>query len=403
MKITVVCSVYPPALAAEAAHAALLCRNLAKAGHAVTLITSKMEGQTLGDPDFEIRDVMPGWRWRDAGLLKRELVRAAPDAVLLIYLGAIYAKHPMISYLPTICKSLPKPPVVITQFENVQGSEVKTFGQRLGRKWWELKAGKTDTEYRYGTLLRDSDGVIALCEPHLKEVAIKLPRVVDKSLVIPAPPLLKLVDDADGAVRRRVRAELGYADDDFVVAYFGFIYPEKGVETVLEAAGEAAKRVPKVKLLMIGGSPKAANPRDPNYAERMKNYADELGLNGQTHWTGHCDPEGDKASSFLHAADAMLMPFVQGVRLNNSSYAVVTSHGLPVITTRGPDIESAFVDRDNVLLFPPGDSKAAAAAIVEVATDPTLRAKLKAGATAFSQGRSSWPAVVRQTVEMMKR
>ena len=82
MRITVVCSVYPPAHAAEAAHASHLCRNLASRGATVTLVTSKMEGVDPKDPTFAVRAVMPGWRWRDAALLKRELAASRPDAVL---------------------------------------------------------------------------------------------------------------------------------------------------------------------------------------------------------------------------------------------------------------------------------------------------------------------------------
>jgi glycosyltransferase involved in cell wall biosynthesis len=403
MRITVVCSVYPPAAAPEAAHASHLCRNLAARGQTVTLVTSKVDGPAPTDPAFAIQATMPGWRWRDMGQLKRELAASRPDAVILIYLGAIYAKHPMITYLPTICQGLKPRPVVVTQFENIQGSEVKSFGVRVGRKLWEWRAGRQDIEYRYGTLLRDSDAVIALCEPHLDAVAKTYPAVRAKSRVIPAPPLLTIVDDADGSARRDTRAKLGFAEGDFVVSYFGYIYPEKGVETVLEAAAAAAKRVPNLKLMMIGGSPKAANPRDPNYAERMRKLADDLGLGGRTTWTGHLDPEGDGASKHLHAADLSLMPFVQGIRLNNSSYSVVSSHGLPVVTTRGEPLEADFKDRDNVLLFPPGDATAAAEAVVEVATVPTLRQGLRDGALAFSRGRASWDAVVRQTLELCER
>ena len=309
----------------------------------------------------------------------------------------------MITYLPTICRGLTPRPVVVTQFENTQGSEVTAYGERLLRKLWEMRAGGTGIEWRYGTMLRDSDAVIALCEPHLAEIAKFQPAVVAKSRVIPAPPLLTLVDDADGSARRATRAKLGYAADDFVVAYFGFIYPEKGVETVLQAAGLAAKEVPNLRLLMIGGSPKAANPRDPHYAERMRKLADDLGLAGRATWTGHLDPEGSGASSHLHAADLSLMPFVQGIRLNNSSYAVVSSHGLPVVTTKGDTLESEFKDRGNVLLFPPGDAAAAAAAVAEVAMKPELRRTLRDGALAFSRGRSSWDAVVRQTLGLCQR
>ncbi len=402
MRVTVVCSMYPPALAPEAAHASLLCRHLAAAGCDVTLITSRMDAPRPKGEGFVVRDVMRGWRWSDAPRLYRELARSDADVVLLIYLGWIYDRHAMVTFLPSMCRSLPRRPRVVVQFENTGGAEPKTRLQRTARRVAAWAAGPKYTENRYGTLLRDCDAAIALCEPHLRTLARFNPLLREKSVVIPAPPLLRIVDDPDGAVRRRTRERLGYAADDFVVAYFGYIYPEKGVETAIEAAGAAFKRVPNLRLLMIGGSPANLAGRDPTYPDRMRGRVQELGLAERTFWTGHCEPDGEEASSYLHAADACVLPFTQGIRLNNSSYAVVTSHGLPVVTTSSPDIEMEFQDRRNVMLFDPGDAGAAAQAIIAIVADTSLRGALRAGASEFSHGRSSWEAVTRQTLAILR-
>jgi len=400
MRITVVCSVYPPAEAGEAAHAAHLCRQLAAAGQTVTLITSRMPGVDLRDDQFKIVPVMKDWNWGELLRLKKALAESRPDAVLLIYLGPIYRRHPMITYLPTICRRLEPPPIVVTQFENTPGADPLTVEARAGRRIASLVAGGDGIEYRYGTLLRDSDRVVTLCRPHMELLSNWYPALEQKTTVIAAPPLLKVVDDPDGSVRRSTRERLGYGEGDFVVSYFGFIYPQKGVETALEAASLAAGRIPNLKLLMIGGSPRAADQKDPGYADRMRRKADDLGLAGLITWTGHLDDES-RVSSCLHASDANIMPFVQGIRLNNSSYAVVSSHGLPVVATRGETIEEEFVDRQNILLFNVGDSEAAATALTELAKDLDLRQRLSEGAQEFSKGRSSWPAVVRQTLEVL--
>lgn len=401
MRVTVVCSMFPPALAPEAAHSSLLCKHLADAGCTVTLITSKIDGVQKDDLSFTLRDVMPNWGWRNVPRLVRELARSEPDVVFLIYLGWIYGRRPMVTFLPTLCRSLKTRPRVITQFENSQGAEMKTARQWRTWKAVSLLAGRVGADHRFGTLLRDSDAIIALCEPHLEELERREPDVRSRTTIIPAPPLLNIVPDPTGDVRRAVRTRLGYSDDDFVVAYFGYIYPEKGVETVIEAAGAALNEVPGIRLLMIGGVPGNLAERDPEYPQRVRDLAASKGLTDRTVWTGHCEPEGDDASGYLHAADAVVLPFTQGVRLNNSSYSVVTCHGLPVVTTRGENLETEFRDRDNVMLFPPGDALAAGRAIAEVANNPQLRAALKAGALNYSHGRASWEAVTRQTIDVM--
>ncbi|MGB7157263.1 MAG: glycosyltransferase family 4 protein [Tepidisphaeraceae bacterium] len=402
MRVTVICSMYPPALAPEAAHASLLCRHLAEAGCDVTLITSRMDEPRPAPDGFKLRDVMEHWGWGQAPRLQRELARSRADVVLLIYLGWIYDRHPMVTFLPAMCERLSKRPRVVVQFENTGGAEPKRPLTRAFRKLASLMSGAKGIEYRYGTLLRESDAVIALCEPHLRTLAKFRAEVREKAVVIPAPPLLRIVEDTDGSVRQRTRMKLGFGDGDFVVAYFGYLYPEKGVETVIEATGIALRSTPNLRLLMIGGSPANLAERDPTYPDRLRARVRELGLEDRTVWTGHCEPQGEDASSYLHAADACILPFTQGIRLNNSSYAVVTSHGLPVLTTRADDLEAAFRDRENVMLFKPGDAPAAAAAIEEVARDGALRATLRAGALAFSRGRSSWDAVSKQTLDVLR-
>ncbi|HEV2294489.1 MAG TPA: glycosyltransferase family 4 protein [Tepidisphaeraceae bacterium] len=402
MRVTVVCSMYPPALAPEAPHAALLCKHLAAAGAQVTLITTHMDAPRPRGEGFGVRDVMPHWGWRAAPRLFRELNRSNPDVVLLIFLGWIYDRHPMVTFLPTLCRGLKKRPRVIVQFENTGGAEQTTGSRWLCRKLAALLARGRGIEYRYGTLLRDSDHVIALCEPHLRFLSKFTHGLNDRSTIIPAPPLLRIVADPRGDVRRRTRARLGYAPNDFVVAYFGYVYPEKGVETVIEAAGKALPKVPNLRLLMIGGSPANIAERNPTYPARLRARVRELGLAEQTFWVGHCEPDAEDASNYLHAADACVLPFAHGIRLNNSSYAVVTSHGLPVVTTRAEDLEAEFRDRENVMLFHPGDADTAADCLVQLATEPALRNALRTGALAFSRGRSSWDAVTRQTLEVLR-
>jgi glycosyltransferase involved in cell wall biosynthesis len=398
MRVAVICSVVPPDRAPEAEHAWMLCEEMAAAGCSVTLVTRA--GATPPAPgNFGVRAVMRSWGWRGLPRLRRELERIRPDAVLLIYLGWIYGRHPMITFLPTICRRLPHLPRVVVQFENTGGADPRRFTHRVGRKLAAKLAGEAGVEYRFGTLLRDSDAVIALCRPHLRELARHHPAVAAKASVVPAPPLIRIQPDPAGEARLRARAAAGYAPDDFVLAYFGYLYPEKGVETVLEAAGRAREAVPALRLVMVGGPPDNLADRDPAYPRRLRERARDCGLAERTHWAGHCDTA--TVIAHLRAADACLLPFTQGVRLNNSSFAVLAALGLPVLTTRGTDLEPEFRDRENVLLFPPGDTAAAAAAIVELASSPPLRHALRIGALEFARGRSSGPAVVRETLRIL--
>jgi glycosyltransferase involved in cell wall biosynthesis len=131
----------------------------------------------------------------------------------------------------------------------------------------------------------------------------------------------------------------------------------------------------------------------------MREYTTTLGLDDCVTWTGYCEDE--VASAYLRAADACVLAFVQGVRLNNTSYAVAAAHGLPVVTTRGESLESDFIDRHNVLLCWASDPKDLAEGLVEVARDNQLRETLRAGITQIGRRRTSWAAVTRQRMQLL--
>jgi hypothetical protein len=86
-----------------------------------------------------------------------------------MYIGLMYKFHPMVTFLPTLSKRLfPNVPFV-TRYESAfVGADPSKTGivSRLFRKLMVQWAGGKDVAYSSGTLLRDSDAVIALCERH---------------------------------------------------------------------------------------------------------------------------------------------------------------------------------------------------------------------------------------------
>ena len=61
------------------------------------------------------------------------------------------------------------------------------------------------------------------------------PGIEEKSVVLPPPPLIRFCTDSPDIARQRARDALGAGPDDFVWVYWGYIYPGKGVETLLRA------------------------------------------------------------------------------------------------------------------------------------------------------------------------
>ena len=148
-----------------------------------------------------------------------------------------------------------------------------------------MVAGGAGVNWKYGTLLRDADSAAAFCKEHRDELA-KLDSTFDaKAGVIPAPPILTQRTGFDDERRRKARQELGFADDHIVVGYLGYVYPEKGIDTLIEAVAIARHQVPNIRLVVIGGMPLNLMEKDPGYQQRLKDFgrgsASAIGSSGQ--------------------------------------------------------------------------------------------------------------------------
>jgi glycosyltransferase involved in cell wall biosynthesis len=101
---------------------------------------------------------------------------------------------------------------------------------------------------------------------------------------------------------------------------------------------------------------------------------------------------------YLYAADICVLPFDQGVVLNRSSLAAAAAHGLPIITTRGEQLESHFQDGKNVFLCRPKDPEALALAIFSCMKNPHLIQDLRNGARQLAEDCFSWDKAVARTI-----
>jgi len=398
MRLLIICSQYPPRRSPESAHVLLLCEELAARGVEVDLLTSKLLPGFPAPANFRLHPIMKSWGWSQFPILLRTIWRLRPDAVLLIYIDWIYACHPMISFAPAALRWLKPKMSFVTQFENVSGlSGMSPPNGRKNRlvKWLSnFLAGRRGIHPTYGSLLRDSSHVIALSERHLEAYEQAHPGVSSKAKVIPAPPIMRFAaEQKPGSARQRGRAMLGLSEQDIVLAYFGYVYPMKGIETLLTAFGSVP---PDTRLVIIGGSD------DAGYLEKLRELSRSAGGAERVIWVGHCKPEEEFASLYLHAADICILPFNDGVRLNNSSFAVAASHGLPIVTTRGETIEPPFLDGENVRLCPAKDPIALANAISELIHCPENRNRLAAGASKLAENCFSWDRVIESMVKVLR-
>jgi polysaccharide biosynthesis protein PslF len=392
-KVLVISGAFPPSNSGEGQHTLLLSRHLASRGFEVEVLTS---AGGVADDSMDVRPLMREWSWRELPLFARSLRSSSPDVVLLMYIGWIYNDHPMVTYAPTIARLLLPRVRFVTQFENAIGAvpEQDGFVGRLRARAAGAVAGAWKVDYRFGTLLRDSHRIIVLSERHRSILAAHVSSVSGKSLVIPPPPLMMLSPDTR-ETRRRGRELLGATADDFVLVYLGYVYPRKGLETLLSAFGIVARERENVRLAVVGGPLEGFE----HYATSIRELPAELGIENRVRWTGAYPWDSIDGSMMLRAADAYVMPIDIGVALNNSSIGAAAAHGIPLIATAAEDLEPAFREQENVVLCRPRDPDGMAAAIRMVMDHDQLRARLSEGARSLAEQWFSWETAVDRTIE----
>jgi glycosyltransferase involved in cell wall biosynthesis len=185
------------------------------------------------------------------------------------------------------------------------------------------------------------------------------------------------VDVQAFAPRRRSRSlrEAYHIDDSFVLLHVGRFAPEKGVERIVEAYRIARDLLPAgvrpLRLVLAGAGPAAS---------RIRAAAPDGVV-----FLGHLDRQ--KALPILYAsADA----FVFSSLTETLGLVVLEAmaSGLPVIATPAGGVADHLRDGENGIAYPPADTLAMARAIVRLALDRDLHARLAAGARRTAESLS---------------
>ncbi|MGD1992391.1 MAG: glycosyltransferase family 4 protein [Anaerolineae bacterium] len=321
-----------------------------------------------------------GWGWGCWG----EVLSLAEDLDLevlnLQYQAAAYGMHPAIHFVP---QRRPRPPVVVT-FHDLRVPYLFPKAGPLRR--WIVR-----------TLARRADRVIVTNrEDYLQLQPVDLPH---RLRLIPIGSNIPMVPPPSYD-RAAERARWDVGPDDFLLGYFGFLNESKGAEELMEALGYLVERGVPAHLLMVGGQVGSSDPTNRAYAQKVKRLVASLGLAERVHWTGYARP--NQVSAGLLATDACVLPYRDGVSFRRGTLHACLTHGRAVVTTRPAVPLEEVSDGENMLLVPPRDPVALADAVVRLQSNPALRSRLEAGATALAR-EFTWERIARQTAALFGR
>jgi 1,2-diacylglycerol 3-alpha-glucosyltransferase len=170
------------------------------------------------------------------------------------------------------------------------------------------------------------------------------------------------------------RLEAGWPPDSIVAVSVGRLAREKNVEVLLEAVAAAARDVGSLRLLLVGDGPLRG---------RVEQRARGADLAGRVHLAGRLP----RPEALALAAGASCFCFASLTETQGLVLAEALALGLPVVALDGPgvaDTVRAGVD-GTVVGAGPGEGDRLAGALVEVAADAGLRARLSRAALEGSE------------------
>jgi glycosyltransferase involved in cell wall biosynthesis len=180
---------------------------------------------------------------------------------------------------------------------------------------------------------------------------------------------------ADGH-RQRVRAELGYTDRDIVVGKIARLFHLKGHDDLIKAARQVAGQNPRVRYLLVG---------DGILRQRLERQIAAAGLTDRFRFLGLVPPE--RIPELMAAMDLVAHVSLREGLARVLPQALIA--GRPVISYDIDGAREVVLPRLTGCLLPPGDVSGLTAAIVELADDAALRARLGA------EGRRRFTGVFR--------
>jgi len=187
--------------------------------------------------------------------------------------------------------------------------------------------------------------------------------------------------------RSRIRADLGFDDDQVVIGFTGSLKPWHGVENLITAVAEAS-RAANVGLLVVGDGPQR---------EVIEQLVGSLPVGVHAALTGAVPAR--EVPKYLSAMDVAAAPYLPSDEFYFSPLKVAEAmaFGLPVIASDFSPVRDLLGTTG--ILVVPGDVDDLGGAIEDLAGDPQRRASLAHAARALAIAKLDWREVATRSIE----
>jgi glycosyltransferase involved in cell wall biosynthesis len=356
-----------------------------------SIVLTTVKAAQKSDPS--VLGVVQDWNWQNLLPLVRAIYQTKADLLHIQHAAGTYGFDLAIFLLPLLLKRSGWQKPIVTTIHEYGLWEwqpqwipesflewLKTWGQQ--HQWWDREDGFLLTQGNaIITTNYEAEQVILERLPHLKSYIHRIP--------IGANINMAWIDRI--TARKNLRQACNWSEDTTVIAFFGFLHPVKGLETLLSAFQRVSETHPQARLLLIGGVESLAlrGTEAKQYWEKLENTISQLHLEAKVHLTGYINPE--LASQYLTGADMGVLPFNHGVTLKSGSLLALMAHCLPVIATRSSDVH---LNHANVVrTIEHRDVDSLTLALTELLSDPIARNQLAQTGQDFIR-QFDWAAIV---------
>jgi glycosyltransferase involved in cell wall biosynthesis len=334
-----------------------LTQELANLGFEMSVLTSSPfmgrwpEAQE-GPTGYSVARTVEHWDRRMWRAVANEVSRFKPDILHIQYQESMYGGEPAIGFLPWALAARGLRPAIVTTLHDMTRP---SRGPKLGGR------------FAFESLVYGSKKLTVSNDLEFRGLA-RRPRLRPRLSVVSVGSNIEL-RTLPPEQRSSLRASVSLKEDAFLIAYFGLVRPDKGLEALIDAMTELRQRSVCVELLVIGGTGEIESLAA--YRDRLIERQHAYGLDEVVHFLGH--REESEVSQLLQACDLAVLPFVDGASANRTTINAALSHGLPLLTTRGPGTPARFKDGTIALIASPPDSDTLSQAIEDLSRQPEKR------------------------------
>lgn len=377
MRIGLIAGEYPPMQGGVGAYTRILARQYADMGHDVFVFADHRAAED--HTKIQMTNTVTRWTRRVNRQIGRWARTNQLDIVNLQFETAAFNMSIWVHLLAGFVRPAP----LVTTFHDLLVPYLFPKAGRV-RKW------------SVDHLARKSAGVVATNHGDYRQLR-HLPRVtlipIGSNIPTQLPP------DYD---REAFRLRAGAQQDDFLIAFFGFMNRSKGIEILLEDLATLRESGYPIRLVIIGGRTGTSDAANQAYANEVDGLIEKLAVGQWITRTGFVTDE--EVSAFLTSSDAVVLPFRDGASYRRGTLMAAINHGTAIVTTQPKASIPMFKDGENMLLVrthvlddncPPFQHTFPK--IIRLYRDPELRAKLRAGSTELAK-EFEWETIAKDNI-----